>query len=494
MRFRWATLVLLSTTVLLSKGADVCDITAQGAVGDNRTLNTAAIQRTIDECPSGGMVLIPRGAFRTGSIKLKSHMRLHIAAGAGLYGSTDPHDYAISYQWFGGGHVYDFNALIFAANVTNVSITGENSGLGPASSLSIVDGVGWRWWCQAKCIPILNDGLDRLWCDTLNPDNSSLPVQLLPHPQGAGRPRLIDFYNSSDVTLQGFTAQNSAFWTVHLQYSTRLELRNLTVLSPRSVGNTDGIDPDSCQDVLIEDCYVDVGDDGISIKSDNITIGQGIGIAPTMIPTRNVTMRRVKIRSRNWCIGSSTFGGVYDILLEDSEIGDPADPDAAPVPWAIKFKSHQYFPGPIENVTVRRVQIGCVNATPWMYPWHPGSEYHAFDLGLTYGGKSPAEQSGIPHARNITFEDIRVVSADRPGIIAGLDESCFEHLTFRNVTFTAISGSQDWGCVNVQQSTFAADDVKPPISECGHQRNYTCLGQNGNRNRYNDNINHRTSG
>ena len=281
----------------------VCSITEHGAVGDNSTLCTLAIQTAIDTCsaahPDGSTVLVPRGSFRTASIELRSNMRLHLAEGAGLYGSTNPRDYNVSRQWFGGHLRFNFNALIRGANLTNVSVTGSNTFIGRsprgAAGTSIVDGVGWKWWCQAGCMPLMRDGLSKLWCDVMNPDNSTLPTALLPEPRGQGRPRLIDFYNCSRVLLQGFTAQNSPHWTIHLQYSRDLLVQNMTVLSPRSVGNTDGIDPDSCVDTLITDSFVEVGDDGISVKSDNITNDAGESV---MMPTRNLTMRRLLIRSR----------------------------------------------------------------------------------------------------------------------------------------------------------------------------------------------------
>jgi polygalacturonase len=283
----------------------VCSVVAFGAVADNTTLSTTFIQSAIDHCadtyPDGSTVIVPTGAYRTASLSLRSNMRFHLAKGAGLYGSTDPADYTISLQWFGGHLVNNFDALIRGANLTNVSVTGSNTFIGPSpggpASASIVDGVGWKWWCQKDCMPLMRDGLSRLWCDAVNPDNSTLPKNLLPKPQGQGRPRLVNFYNCTGVTLQGFTAQHSPHWTVHLQYSTDLLVTNMTVISPRSVGNTDGIDPDSCINTLITDSYISVGDDGISIKSDNITTDAGKRI---MMPTRNVTMRRLKIRSRNW--------------------------------------------------------------------------------------------------------------------------------------------------------------------------------------------------
>lgn len=91
----------------------------------------------------------------------------------------------------------------------------------------------------------------------------------------------MNFYNASGVTLQGFTAQHSPHWTIHLQYSRDVRMHNMTVLSPREVGNTDGIDPDSVQNMLLTDSYISVGDDGISIKSDSDAVRK----APDEYPT-----------------------------------------------------------------------------------------------------------------------------------------------------------------------------------------------------------------
>ena len=437
----------------------ICSILDHGAVGDNRTLNTLAIQAAIDAChraaPAGSTVLIPPGAYRTASIHLRSNLRLHLASGAGLYGSSDPSDYRVSLQWFGGRHKANFDALVRGANLTNVSVTGSNGAVLPGNA-SIIDGVGWKWWCWAKCMP-----LSQPWCRVFNPTNQTLP----PH----GRPRLINIFNSTGVTLSGFTAQNSPHWTVHVQNSRNVVLRTLTVLSPRAVGNTDGIDPESSEDVLIEDSYVDVGDDAVSIKSYNITPDGGVS---TGIPCRRLTMRRLTLRSRNWCIGSGTFGGVSDVIFEDSTIGTPGDA-AAPVPWALKFKSHEWFPGPIENITVRRIAIGVVGSTPWMFPTRRGG---VWQLDLTYGGKEPSTWSGLfPRARNVTFEDVTVDAADYAGRISGLNDSCFERLTFRNVSIRGGSAASSvdaelggWTCAYVQQSSFVAENVTPPFGSCSH--------------------------
>jgi hypothetical protein len=127
-------------------------------------------------------------------------------------------------------------------------------------------------------MPLVRDGLSNLWCGTMNPNNSTLPTSLLPEPRGPGRPRLVSFYNCSDITLQGFTAQHSPHWTMHLQYSKNVLMQNMTVLSPRAVGNTDGIDPDSVENMLLTDSYISVGDDGtVRVIRQEFTLEDAIG-------------------------------------------------------------------------------------------------------------------------------------------------------------------------------------------------------------------------
>lgn len=297
------------------------------------------------------------------------------------------------------------------------------------------------------------------WCDEVNPNNDTLPHDLLPKPSGTGRPRLVNLYNCTDVLLASFTAQHSPQWTVHVQNSRNVVITNITVLSPRAIGNTDGIDPESSDGVLVTDSYVSVGDDGISIKSYNLTI-DGVN---TMVPMNNVTMRRLFVLHRNWCIGSGTFGGVTNVLFEDSTIGAPSEGEGTenPVPWAFKFKSHKGYPGNITNVTVRRIDVGAVAATPWMYP--KGAE-GVFALSLTYSGKVPDPPYGEPFVNNVTFEDIRIVSSEKPGHIVGLPNACMEAITIRNVTMGAITKGGKWSCQNVGHHTFEAND--PPIGAC----------------------------
>ena len=106
------------------------------------------------------------------------------------------------------------------------------------------------------------------------------------------------------------------------------------------------MDPDSCVNWVVEDCHIDVGDDGVSIKAYNVA---GVGPAPCV----NVTIRRTDVISRNICVGGATEGGVRDIVFEDMAVGSP---DAVTSPWAIKFK---VATGHLRNITFRRLTAIC---------------------------------------------------------------------------------------------------------------------------------------
>mmetsp|Transcript_14668 Transcript_14668/g.40778 ORF Transcript_14668/g.40778 Transcript_14668/m.40778 type:complete len:141 (-) Transcript_14668:2435-2857(-) len=116
----------------------------------------------------------------------------------------------------------------------------------------------------------------------------------------------------------------------------------------------------------------------------------------------------------------------------------------------------------MENITIRRISMGKIGPTPWMYPTAAGS---ALLLGLTYGEKPPARRRGMPLFRNVTIEDIDVVSAGMAGRIEGLPEDCLEDLTLRNVEVRG--GTARWLCRNVDLSSLVVSNVHPSVSCTG---------------------------
>jgi hypothetical protein len=179
-------------------------------------------------------------------------MRFHIEKGAGIYGSNDPNDYASSHQWSNGRSVKTIHPLIGGINLINVSTTGESE---PSAyripnttemslEASIVDGVGWSWWCRANCMPRIKLE-NQLRCDHFNPNNGTLPSG------GQGRPVLIGFQNCTDVLVSYIIALNSPYSVVNIENSSDISLQ-MNVRSPRSVGYPRGIDPTSCVELFSE--------------------------------------------------------------------------------------------------------------------------------------------------------------------------------------------------------------------------------------------------
>jgi polygalacturonase len=191
---------------------------------------------------------------------------------------------------------------------------------------AVVDGLGWPWWA--------------------NFTNGTLAHQ---------RPKLLEIVDCADLTVAGLTFRNSPFWTLHPTYCDRVRFLGVTALAPRAVGNTDGIDPDSCTNVVIDGCHVDVGDDGISLKSGPHDV------TGELLPTANVTITRTTVLSRNVAIGSACFGGIYNVTMTDSVIGD----DQGSCPWAVKAKTHVPNGGVVSGVTFTNLTLGAIAPNTW---------------------------------------------------------------------------------------------------------------------------------
>jgi polygalacturonase len=450
-------------------GSSECVITDApfSAIPDNTTVNTAAIQGAIDAChaahPGGARVVVPAGAFKTGAIVLRSNMELHLAKGAGLYGSTNPRDYPLLKRALPFGDAM-WQALVSGYNISNVSITGENAQV-PGGD-SIIDGVGWWWNCLyfsshgvpgQSCIP---NRAAAPYCEAFNPMNQTVEAVTAasggPTGKAALRPKLIEFFNCTDVRMADFTAQNAMCWTIHPVYSSNVTIQRLTVLGAREIGGVSGIEHDSCVNCLVEDTHVDIGDDGITVKSNNFSHWGVTGLTNS----RNVTVRRCAVLSRNICLGASTSGGISGAVFEDLVLGNRTTPT---MPWAIKFKISAGF---IENVIFRRISIGQVGDTPWMYPQAKWGAL-MIDFDDVHDSRRPANETPPQlWARGVTFEDISVVSEKAPSHISGPD-TCLTGLTLRNVT---LGSSKRWGgCQNVNLSSLTVESVSPPLTCTGCQ-------------------------
>lgn len=276
-----------SITVAFTTRAEekVLDITTFGAKGDGLTVNTKAIQHTIDACPRGGVVRIPAGVFVSGALFLKSYMTLLIDKGGILKGSTNDADYLpMINNRFEGWEMETYASLL------NAGVMNHNGGY------------------TVEQLSIKGEG-------TIRGGGDPLAKAMIDKKGLRGRGRLVLLMNCRDVEIQGLHIENSPCWTLHYLYCKNVSLHDLTIVS--TAHNGDGIDPDSSDDSYIFNCSFSTGDDCIAIKSGKNPEGYKIGK-----PTRNVRITDCDfIKGHGISIGSEMSGGVSGVFVRDCKAG-----------------------------------------------------------------------------------------------------------------------------------------------------------------------------
>jgi polygalacturonase len=323
-----------------------CDVAKYGGVGDGTTDNTGAFAQAVADCFSrgGGRVVVPAGTFLTGPIELKSNINLYVPAGSTIKFSTDPTKYlpVVEVSWE-GNLAYNYHPLLWAHDATNVAITGGG----------IIDGnattANWYTWIALA-------GNDQSALRTQNA-NGVPPAQRI---YGSGhflRPGLIEFRNVANVLFDGFTAQNSPFWTIHPVLSTNITASNLHVLG--TAVNTDGFDPESCTNVLVKNVSIQVGDDAIAIKAGRDRDGHTY-----YTTTQNVVIQGSTFVSKvgGVAIGSEMSAGVRNVYVEDTTFSNGSG--ALTYPFYIKAAVTRG--GFIEDVYARRLSASTVTTFLFM--------------------------------------------------------------------------------------------------------------------------------
>jgi polygalacturonase len=233
-----------------------------------------------------------------------------------------------------GTRCRNYSPLIYAYRQENIAITGRG----------VFDGQAREFWQDWKRKQTADQEALRQMGSELAP----LEKRIF----GAGhylRPGMFQAYDCRNLLIEGVTFQNSPFWTVHPVFCTNVTVRGVRVLPGTT--NDDGVDPDSCRDVLIEDCVFDTADDNIAIKA-----GRDQD-AWDSLPCENVVVRRstgVRSRANSYCIGSEMSGSVRNVFIEDCKVGD--------VQSALYVKSNSDRGGAVEGIWMRN---NAVNACDW---------------------------------------------------------------------------------------------------------------------------------
>ncbi|HEX3038645.1 MAG TPA: glycoside hydrolase family 28 protein [Oscillospiraceae bacterium] len=264
------------------------DVTRFGAVPDGKTDCTASLQAAIACCPAGGTVCLPAGIYTSGPLFLKSDMTLLLEKGSVLLGISNRSQYPVlpgvtlaadeqNEYYLGtweGNPLSCYAGLLNGINLQNVSITGEGTIDANAQN--------GDWW--------------------ENPKQKKV----------AWNPRTLFLNSCKNVTVHGISFQNSYSWTLHPYFCVDFHCLDVSICNPPDSPNTDGIDPESCENVRIIGTHISVGDDCISIKSGKLFMA-----IKRQTPCRSITIRNCFMENGHGgvAIGSEVAAGVYQVHI-----------------------------------------------------------------------------------------------------------------------------------------------------------------------------------
>jgi polygalacturonase len=328
------------------------DVTRFGAVGDNKTDCWEAFQKAIAACNAakGGRVVVPAGEFITGAIRLKSGVNLHISSGATIRFARDPRKYPLVFTRWEGVELMNYSPFIYAFEQENIAITGAGTIDGNAGCEH-----WWPWKGRTKCgwkegEP--NQAADRALLFEMAEKRTPVSERVF----GEGhylRPQFIQPYRCKNVLIEGVTLKNSPMWQVHPVLCTNVTVRKMTItgadLNRESGPNTDGCDPESCKDVLIQGCNFNTGDDCIAIKAGRNEDGRRVNERSENIVIQDCHM---KDGHGGVTIGSEISGGVRNVFAENCRMDSPR------LDTAVRIKNNAMRGGVLENIHVRNVEVG----------------------------------------------------------------------------------------------------------------------------------------
>lgn len=279
-------------------------ITDFGAAQDDQGKTSAAIARAIEaaNAAGGGVVVVPPGTWPTAAIHLRSHVNLHVEQGATLLFSERPGDYLppVMSSWE-GLECMNYSPLVYAFECENVAVSG-------AGTLRARLDVWRQWYARPKAHLDASVALYYMACR----DNVPVLERDMTSGEAHMRPQFVQFNRCRNVLVEDIHIVDSPFWVVHLFLCRDVVVRRVQI---RANGhNNDGCDPEMSQNVLIEDCVFDQGDDAVSVKS-----GRDRDAWRLQVPSRNIVMRRCRIRNGHemMAIGSELSGGVENVWVDD---------------------------------------------------------------------------------------------------------------------------------------------------------------------------------
>ena len=380
--------------------------TYKAAVKQNNSAkqNQQIINKTIAKCSKagGGKVVIPAGKYQTGAITLMSNVNLCIEKDAELVFAFDRSLYPLVYTRWEGLDLWNYQPCIYAIDCKNIALSGEGTINGNGNN------EGNWWYMKGMKEHGWHDGVDE-WQGTaskgtraelLKMSDNGVPAKERKFGMGKGlRPQLVNFVRCENVLIENVKLLNSPFWVMHPLFCKNLTVRGVYVFNEGP--NGDGCDPESCEDVLIENCTFHTGDDCIALKS-----GRNADGRKADIPCKNIIVRKCKMEDGHGgvVVGSEISGGADYVFAEDCDMDSPN------LDRVLRIKTNTCRGGIIQNIFMRNIRVGqCREAV--------------MRTNLVYEPNEIAERGHIPTVRNVYMENVTCKKSKYGILINGLDDS-----------------------------------------------------------------------
>lgn len=429
--------------------SDTAFIEKYGGKADAVTLNTTAIQNAIDalSAKGGGVVYIGPGLWLTGPIVLKSNVNLHIARGGLLQFSSDFDQYPLVTTNYEGLGAARCQSPISAKGQSHIAITGKGiiDGAGDAWRMVKKDKLTQSQWSDLVASGGVVDSKGRIWYPSKGSlkGSTTKDAGVLKEGRTAAdfkdikdylRPNLLSLIKCKNVLLEGVTFQNSPAWCLHPLLCERIVIRDIYAKNPWYAQNGDGLDLESCKDVLIENSSFDVGDDGICMKSGRDEQGRKRGA-----PTQNVLIQYCTVYHAHggFVIGSEMSGGVKNVGIRHAtflgtDIG-------------LRFKTTRGRGGVVENIYASHINMNNIKGDAIRFDMY----YAAKDPIPLKGEKRDAPKEVLlpvteatPQFRNFYIQHINCQGADHSLFFRGLPEMAIKDIHLRELTMQTRKGME----------------------------------------------------
>ena len=378
-------------------------ITKYGAKTTNTAAkNQKAINKAIAACSKkgGGRVIVPAGTFNTGAITMLSNVNLVVEKGAVLQFVFEPELYPVVPTRWEGLDCYNVSPCIYAFKQTNMAITGEGT----------IDGGGsnetwWKWTGVPRfggrpdLLPNQRSGTRARLLKQAE-DGVPMAERIFTKDDGL-RPQLINFNQCENLLLENVTLLRSPFWVIHPLLCKNVTVRGLHITNDGP--NGDGCDPESCDGVLIENCFFNTGDDCIAIKSGRNNDGR-----LWARPSENIIIRNCEMQNGHGgvVIGSEISGGCRNVFAENNKMDSPE------LERVVRIKTNTCRGGIIENIYARNITVGQCKES-------------VLKINLDYEHNEVCCRGFVPTVRNVSIENITCQKSKYGVQIIALDTACY---------------------------------------------------------------------